>query len=177
MKMFSYLGHGVPIKEKLEAYSIPEPNSGCCLWLASISERGYGRIYDDGKNKRAHRVSYEEYIGPIPEGLLVLHRCDTPACINPGHLFLGTHQDNMDDMVKKERQAKISGENNNNSMLTEAQVLDIAEELHTTWTSAKDLGVKYQVTVGTIYNIDTGICWSHLTDATKQNPLRFKNWK
>ncbi len=63
----------------------------------------------DGKTEMAHRASYKEYLGPVPDGMLVCHRCDVPGCINPDHLFLGTHQDNMDDMIEKGRQRARGG--------------------------------------------------------------------
>lgn len=78
----------------------------CWLWTAAInSDNGYGRF--DGRkyglSSYAHRVSWEIYRGPIPEGSQVLHRCDIRSCVNPEHLFLGSQQDNIDDMVNKER--------------------------------------------------------------------------
>jgi hypothetical protein len=76
------------------------------LWTGRKYKSGYGRRKYQGKDRRAHRVVYEQRFGPIPQGMCVCHRCDTPACINPDHLFLGTHEDNMADMVKKERSAK-----------------------------------------------------------------------
>ncbi len=83
--------------------SIPEPMSGCWLWLRARIPEGYGHIAVDGKNLGAHRVSYETFVGPIPDGLWVLHRCDTPPCINPRHLFLGTHKQNVADSAAKGR--------------------------------------------------------------------------
>lgn len=77
--------------------------TGCWMWSAGKTGQGYGAFSIDGKNRPAHRVSYELFKGPIPEGLFVCHDCDTPACVNPDHLFLGTHQDNMDDRSKKGR--------------------------------------------------------------------------
>lgn len=90
---------------------IPEPNSGCWIWIAAWRPdvgkklRYRGCIRHDGKQQIASRVSWKLFRGAIPEGLCVLHRCDTPECVNPDHLFLGTNQDNIDDRVKKGRSA------------------------------------------------------------------------
>ena len=81
----------------------------CWLWIGGTSPFGHGRIfvrYVNGRQRiftAAHRVSWILHHGPIPEHLLVLHRCDMPSCVNPEHLFLGTHQDNTTDMFAKGR--------------------------------------------------------------------------
>lgn len=79
--------------------------NGCWLWVGTRNEYGYGTVYR-GRPMLTHRVSWEMHRGKIPDGLLVLHRCDTPPCCNPDHLFLGTHKDNAQDMIKKGRKAK-----------------------------------------------------------------------
>lgn len=71
---------------KLEARYVPEPNSGCWLWLGKVNEKGYGQIYWKGRQPVAHRVSYELHVGQIPEQLVLDHRCRNRLCINPGHL-------------------------------------------------------------------------------------------
>lgn len=77
--------------------------NGCWLWLGYQQSGGYGQMYVERKRKLAHRMSWQTYRGPIPDKLLVLHECDTPACVNPNHLFLGTYSDNMRDCVNKKR--------------------------------------------------------------------------
>lgn len=106
-------------KEHLENNSEKIPFSGCWLWLKAKHPDGYGSITYKKKPTKAHRVSYLEFIGPIPDGFFVLHSCDTPSCINPNHLRIGTASDNMKDMVKRGR--KLGG----NFKLTSDQITEI----------------------------------------------------
>lgn len=102
-----------PIRDRFNEKWIPEPNSGCWLWIAGTMIGGYGSIFirhegDDWKTRRsvfdgAHRVSWILHRGEIPENLRVCHHCDTPSCVNPSHLFLGTASDNTNDSIKKGR--------------------------------------------------------------------------
>ncbi len=76
----------------------------CWFWKGKKGESGYGIVYvGNGKSRMAHRVAWELFVGPIPDGLNVLHKCDTPECVNPDCLFTGTQSDNMRDMAKKGR--------------------------------------------------------------------------
>lgn len=99
---------------KREFWSKVNKTDTCWEWMRALDKRGYGQIVAKLPEKkqasfRAHRVAWELTNGKIPEGLWVLHKCDNPKCCNPDHLFLGTHQDNMDDAVSKQRMAH--GEN------------------------------------------------------------------
>ena len=80
-------------------------STDCWLWTGGISHSGYGNFWYNGRSLSAHRASYQFNFGPIPEGKFVLHKCDVKICVNPMHLFLGTTDDNMADMVAKGRQA------------------------------------------------------------------------
>jgi len=77
--------------------------TGCWLWSGSCDTSGYGLFRLNGKLEKAHRVSYKQYKSKIPDGMLVCHTCDTPNCVNPMHLFLGTHKDNSEDRDNKGR--------------------------------------------------------------------------
>lgn len=92
----------------LSGISRPFGESGCWIWTRSKNARGYGYFYANNLAWKAHRFTYACFVGEIPPGLLVCHRCDTPSCVNPAHLFLGTHADNVRDMVQKNRVSKAS---------------------------------------------------------------------
>lgn len=87
---------------------ITESPTGCWLWNRSHASSGYGDFRMNGKHYLAHRASYEAFIGPIPVGMWVLHKCDVRSCVNPEHLFLGTNQDNIADSVRKGRRKGIT---------------------------------------------------------------------
>ncbi len=95
--------HADPLDHLILSRSLPEPTTGCRLWLECVGHGGYGIVRAGRAKFRAHRVAWELQRGPIPEGLCVCHRCDTPACVNVEHLFLGTHADNARDRNAKGR--------------------------------------------------------------------------
>lgn len=96
------------VEQKFLSRTIPEPNTGCLLWTGAEGLDGYGLFSVFGKTLRAHRVAWMLWRGPIPQGpgalgVIVCHRCDTPFCVNPDHLFLGTQRDNIRDCIAKGR--------------------------------------------------------------------------
>lgn len=90
-------------KEEFYSRTYHDPNSGCMLWLGCLDKAKYGKIARHKKQWLAHRYSWFLTYGEFDLALKVLHKCDTPPCINPDHLFLGTQADNMKDCVKKKR--------------------------------------------------------------------------
>jgi hypothetical protein len=87
-----------------ELWTTPEPNTGCLLWLGSVCREGRGRVWKDGKGGvLIHRVAYEEAVGGFDQRMKVCHRCDTPSCVNPDHMFLATQKANIRDMFRKGR--------------------------------------------------------------------------
>jgi HNH endonuclease len=93
-----------PLAERFWAQVLPEPNSGCWVWTGATHRGGYGAFSRRRSvSVSAHRMAWVLHHGAIPDGLDVLHRCDVPACVNPAHLWLGTHDDNMRDCATKGR--------------------------------------------------------------------------
>jgi HNH endonuclease len=123
--------------------TIPIPECGCLLWTAGTDHKGYGRFQNKGKWCRAHRVSWELTNGVIPDNKMVLHQCDTPACVNPRHLFLGNNSDNMKDAWLKGRLfiPSTQGERNPMSKITDEQRKEIKSDNRLHREIAKDYGI------------------------------------
>lgn len=147
----------------LFANCAPEPNTGCWLWLGYVNNKGYGNIKLNGRPELTHRRAYRLKHGGIPEGLWILHKCDTPSCINPDHLYAGTREQNIADMISRNRQnnwnGRLAGEANPNAILTGDEVREIRS---ITGVSSKRLGLLYGVGFSTISNIKLGRTWSSL---------------
>lgn len=135
-----------------------DARTGCWNWTGNFVKAGYGTFFLDGKNQRAHRVSYIHFVGPIPKGLLVQHTCDNKKCVNPDHLKIGTDLSNVHDMISKGRRV-VSGRKK--STLQRKDVEAIIAALNR-GESANSLARKYGTTWGTIGRIKQGISWAHI---------------
>jgi hypothetical protein len=154
--------HGLSLQERFELYVSPEPNTGCHLWMGFGVWNGYGCFAVDSYPVRAHRLAYEFYRGPVPDGMHVLHTCDVRCCVNPDHLFLGTNADNVDDKVEKDRQSKnrICYQK-----ITYEQALAIRKEKGT----QEAIGLRYGIGRSQVRRIQVGESWSR--------PLKLKTIK
>jgi len=151
-----------PIQDRLMEKLCVDESTCCWEWLGWRDDKGYGKIWSDQTMEGAHRVSYRLHVGEIPLGMCVLHRCDNPGCVNPGHLFLGTHQENMDDMRNKNRRSRsplvLRGEASPVSKLTREAVVGIKQRLasgHQCSDIARDVGCDRT----TISHIKLGKSW------------------
>ena len=145
---------------RFESKLIHSPN-GCWEYQGSLSTNGYGIFWFEGANVYAHRFAFEEYNGPIPDRMLVCHKCDNRRCCNPDHLFVGDYSDNANDMIAKGRGPKNRGEDNNYVAITQVIAQSIKDQLKTGKSKkliANDLGVKYHH----VTNIAYGNAWSWL---------------
>lgn len=98
-------GKILPIPAEARFWASVQKSLGCWLWTGTLTKAGYGQLSVRGKSVLASRFAYGLLVGEIPEGIWVLHKCDTPACVRPEHLYLGTHVENMKDMVSRGRVA------------------------------------------------------------------------
>lgn len=142
-------------------FVMPEPNSGCWLWVGPYFKHrsGYGCFTMRPMGiiqKRAHRLSWEIHCGEVPKGQHVLHKCDNTSCVNPAHLFLGGHLANMADRDAKSRQNR--GETHGMVKLTQDAVCRIFSDARL----QKDIAQEYGVSVVTVSDIKRGRSWKHL---------------
>lgn len=135
-------------------------DGGCWEWAGRRDDRGYGQLGIQGRSFRAHRVFFERFKGPIPEGLCVLHHCDNPPCVNPDHLYAGTQLDNARDRISRKRNAVQSRSANSNAKLTERQVCEIRSRFTGSWGEKSRLAREYGVGFTAIADIIAGRSWA-----------------
>lgn len=148
-----------------------EKTQTCWIWKAGKTPAGYGRFKIKGTLYSPHRLVYEWFIGPIPEGFDVCHHCDNPSCVNPAHLFVGTRSDNMHDAFDKGRlisfaknRKPMRGEESPCSKLTANDVRAIRKQYKSGSITQRDLGKRYKVHRRTIGKIINRQLWGHLID-------------
>jgi len=174
-----------PIEERFKRFwdKMEKPDDGCWIWPGSKAA-GYGTIFVEYRTKhatmmKAHRLSYMIHVGAIPPDKEICHSCDTPPCIRPSHLFLGTHQDNIADAKRKGRMAHIGqnsprGENHPTSKLTQNAIKEIRATYAAGDTSMSTLGQRFGVSASLIYHIVRNHRWKDViaTDARMVNRAR-----
>lgn len=158
--------------QRLLADSIEEPNTGCWIWLGARNKQGYGQIglWDSAAQRRTHwtthRLAFETWVGPIPDGMSVCHRCDNPPCINPKHLFAGTNADNMADRSAKGRVARQHGAAHGLVRYPVEKILAIRAALEGTGgKKQKDIAARFSVGQSHVSRIWLGNTWRNVLGA------------
>jgi hypothetical protein len=150
-----------PFEDILKRYGvIYDDGEACWLWTRSTDRDGYGRLYWNGR-QRAHRIAYELQYGINPRGFVIMHKCDTPRCINPRHLVMGTPKDNAHDRVTKGRTANRKGERHPLAQFTDAEIREI-RTLAQSGLRNSDIATRYGTVRQNIQKIVDRISWGHV---------------
>lgn len=146
----------VKIEDRFHNHVSPRDDNGCMKWTGNVAVSGYGFIRADNRGRPllAHRVAYEMAKGPIPDGMLIRHTCDTPSCVNPAHLVLGTDADNVRDMVARDRCTA--------ARLLVAQVREIRSKYADGNITVKELASQYFVGESAIWKLLARKTWKHV---------------
>lgn len=138
----------------------PEPNSGCWLWVGGDKgATGYG--YFARAKRMAHIYAYDKFVGPVPVGMFVCHRCDTPPCVNPDHLFLGTPLDNTADCISKRRHSFGERNGGGGNKLTTKDVLEVRRR-YAAGERQIDIAAQFGIAQNMVSKIVLKQIWSHL---------------
>ena len=149
---------GGTLAERFASFIEIVPSDECLEWPGYRATRDYGHFTYRNKLRKAHIVSYEIHVGPIPPGMVIRHKCDNPPCVNPRHLQIGTQAENVRDAVERGRWP--TGETNSQAKLTESQVLEIRELAKTT--PLNILAEKYSVDSSQAWRIVNRKTWRHI---------------
>lgn len=146
------------IKQRFYQYCDKKEN-GCWEWSGALTVNGYGKFWMDGKTTSAHRVSFELHKHAIPSSEMVLHTCDNPKCVNPDHLTVGTHRDNVRHM--QERGRFLTGEENSASKITAEKAKEIIQRL-LNGAKVRTLAKQMNVSRGIVKGIANKVTWKHV---------------
>jgi len=152
-----------PMQERFDAYYCAIPIAGCWIWEGTL-KNGYGVLKQDRRPIYAHRLSWELAFGQIPDGMEICHRCDVKQCVNPAHLFLGTHRDNMLDAWSKGRTKQPparSGIAHCMAKLSVDQVLAIRKRF-VEGDKHKVIAMDFGITSVNVRHIGHGKTWRHI---------------
>jgi hypothetical protein len=155
--------------DSLLDHALPEPNTGCLIWLRAWSVTGYGHMVYEGRTWFAHRLAYTLAFGPIPSNLSVLHRCDMRACVNPTHLFLGTNDDNVADRCRKGRSSRLGNrgrlrpERSGHARLTWDLVREMRARYAQGGITQRQLAADYRCGHSTVGSVVSGHTWKEPT--------------
>lgn len=146
------------LRERIKA-NVEIDVNGCWLWKGSCAKEGYGQISVHDQPRAAHVVSYEVFIGPVPEGKEVCYTCDNRPCCNPEHFFAGTRADNVSDMWAKGRASKpprITGERHPLATLSDDQVVEL-RKLRASGIPQRSVAKQFGVSQSTVWRLEHGI--------------------
>ncbi len=148
----------IKIREESFKSKVKKEENGCHIWMGSKTSKGYGS-FGFGKIRGAHRFAYVLKYGEIKDGFFICHRCDTPSCVNPEHLFMGTNKDNVNDCIAKGRNSK--GEYHHNSKLNKLSVMEI-RRMSNDGVSHRNIAKKYGVSYSAIDCVVNKKTWRHV---------------
>ena len=149
---------GGSAEDRLRWHGWDVTDDGCWEWKGSRGRRGYGQVRVGGKSRKAHRLAYEVWNGPIPKGLYVCHSCNNPPCINPAHLRTGTHADNMTD---RSLAGHYGGKYSGASKLDADKVRQI-RKMREAGATYPQIASKFGVKRGAVGDIIRGKTWAHV---------------